>query len=99
MIIEIQIEKRGSLGECVRRGSAEVQGGEKAWRMKCDLNCACNTQQCTLNEKNGARSASVIRLGGKFDLTVCSGKYIHNFLNAAQAGIIGENIVFISRWC
>lgn len=85
MIIEIQIEKRGSPGECVRRGSAEVRGGEKAWRMKCDLNCACNTQQYTPNEKNGARNASVIRLGGKFDLTACSGKYIHNFLNAASA--------------
>lgn len=64
MIIEIQIEKPGSLGECVRHGSAEVRGGEKAWRMKCDLNCACNTQQYTLNEKNGARNASVIRLEG-----------------------------------
>lgn len=63
MIIEIQIEKRGSLGECVRRGSAEVRGGEEAWRMKCDLNCACNTRQYTLNEKNGAGNASVIRLG------------------------------------
>lgn len=44
MIIEIQMEKRGSLGERVRRGRAEVRGREKVWRMKWDLNCACNTQ-------------------------------------------------------
>lgn len=38
------MEKRGSLGERVRGGRAEVRGGEKVWRMKWDLNCACNTQ-------------------------------------------------------
>lgn len=95
MIIEIQIEKRGSRGECVRRGSAEVRAGEKAWQMKCDLSYACNTQQYTLNEKNGARNTSVIRLGAKFDLKACSGKYIHNFLKAVQACITAKRIVFI----